>query len=49
LCSAAFSFPVELEEAVDGADEVLVHQCNGDVKCIIDGQALGEEAAALER
>jgi hypothetical protein len=35
-----------LEEAVDGADEELVNQCNGDFKCIIDGQALGEEAAA---
>jgi hypothetical protein len=46
LCSLAFSFPVELEEAVDGADEELVNQCNGDFKCIIDGQALGEEAAA---
>ncbi len=31
---------------MDGADEELVNQCNGDLKCIIDGQALGEEAAA---
>eukprot|EP00980_Cylindrotheca_fusiformis_P024287 scaffold11714_cov153-Cylindrotheca_fusiformis.AAC.1 len=38
-------YPVELEEAVENADPDLVEKCEGDIGCIIDGDALGTEAA----
>eukprot|EP00980_Cylindrotheca_fusiformis_P013275 scaffold3374_cov141-Cylindrotheca_fusiformis.AAC.6 len=38
-------YPVELEEAVGKADPEIVKKCKGDVGCIIDGDALGTEAA----
>eukprot|EP00980_Cylindrotheca_fusiformis_P020280 scaffold7330_cov146-Cylindrotheca_fusiformis.AAC.19 len=38
-------YPVELEEAVGHADPEIVEKCKGDIACIIDGEALGAEAA----
>eukprot|EP00980_Cylindrotheca_fusiformis_P017243 scaffold5322_cov88-Cylindrotheca_fusiformis.AAC.5 len=38
-------YPVELEEAVENADPDLIEKCKGDIGCIIDGDALGTEAA----